>query len=252
MELPPLQGELHFPLIEVPCRKSFAVAPISCFIPPSMSSLAATEPSERLSDALERLLREANGQPMRIRDMVEALQGRGLQMVIILLCLPFLAPVTIPGISIPFGFAIMLSGFRIAFGHRPWLPGFILNRSLSYPSLERMVNYGCQVHRKIERIVRPRMSAVLEAPGMTMVTGFTIALAGFLLSLPIPPPFPLTNTIPGFAIIFLSLGSMERDGRTILWGYALTALATAYVAAIAVVGQAGAVQLWKFLSGLFQ
>ena len=56
----------------------------------------------------------------------------------------------------------------------------------------------------------------------------------------------------GFAIIFLSLGSMERDGRTILWGYALTALATIYVAAIAVVGKAGAVHLWKFLSGLFQ
>jgi hypothetical protein len=239
MESRPLQGEPHFPLIEVPCRKSFAVAPISCFIPPFMSSLAATEPSERLSDALERLLHEANGQPMRIREMVEALQGRGLQMVIILLCLPF-------------GFAIMLSGVRIAFGHRPWLPGFILNRSLSYPSLERMVTYGCRVHRKIERVVRPRMSAVLDAPGMTMVTGLTIALAGFLLSLPIPPPFPLTNTIPGFAIIFLSLGSMERDGRTVLWGYALTALATIYVAAIAVVGKAGAVHLWKFLSGLFQ
>lgn len=216
-----------------------------------MSSLAAAEPAERLSDALESLLHEANGRPMRIREMVEALQGRGLQMVIILLCLPFLTPVTIPGISIPFGFAIMLSGVRIAFGHRPWLPGFILNRSISYPTLEKMVTFGCRFHRRIERVVRPRMPMVLDAPGMTMLTGLAIALAGFLLSLPIPPPFPLTNTIPGFAIIFLSLGVMERDGRTILWGYALTALATAYVAAIALIGKAGAVQLWKFLSGLF-
>ena len=63
-----------------------------------------------------------------VREMVSILHGRGLQFVVILLCLPFLAPVSIPGISMPFGLAIALSGLRIAFGHRPWLPEFILNR----------------------------------------------------------------------------------------------------------------------------
>ena len=58
-----------------------------------------------------------------IREMVEILHGRGLQFVVILLCLPFLTPVTIPGISMPFGLAIALCGLRIAFGHKPWLPG---------------------------------------------------------------------------------------------------------------------------------
>ncbi|MGB9277211.1 MAG: exopolysaccharide biosynthesis protein, partial [Terrimicrobiaceae bacterium] len=76
--------------------------------------------SEKISDALRRLLREANGRPLMIREMVEILHGRGLQFVVILLCLPFLAPVTIPGVSIPFGLAIALCGLRIAFGHKPW------------------------------------------------------------------------------------------------------------------------------------
>ena len=88
-----------------------------------VGSAAATE---RISDALRRLLREANGQAMTIREMVNILHGRGLQFIVILLCLPFLAPVSIPGISMPFGLAIALSGLRIAFGHRPWLPKFIL------------------------------------------------------------------------------------------------------------------------------
>jgi hypothetical protein len=201
--------------------------------------------TERISDALRRLLREADGRPLTIREMIEILHGRGLQFVVILLCLPFLAPVTVPGISIPFGLAIALCGLRIAFGHKPWLPAFILNRTISYSVLERMVHFGCAIYEKVEKVVRPRLGFLLAGPGMGMMIGSAIALSGVFLSLPIPPPFPLTNTIPGFAIICLSLGLMERDGGLILCGYLLTSIAAIYVALIALLGKAGVDQLWK-------
>jgi hypothetical protein len=202
------------------------------------------ETTERISDALRRLLREAAGRPLMIREMVEILHGRGLQFVVILLCLPFLAPVTVPGISIPFGLAIALCGLRIAFGHRPWLPAFILNRRISYSVLERMVHFGCVIYEKIEKVVRPRLGFLLAGPGMGMMIGLAIAISGLFLSLPIPPPFPLTNTIPGFAIIFLSLGLMERDGGLILCGYALTSIAAIYVTVIGFLGKAGVDHIW--------
>ena len=154
------------------------------------------ESTERISDALRRLLREAAGRPLMIREMVEILHGRGLQFVVILLCLPFLAPVTVPGISIPFGLAIALCGLRIAFGHRPWLPAFILNRRISYSVLERMVHFGCVIYEKIEKVVRPRLGFLLAGPGMGMMIGLAIAISGLFLSLPIPPPFPLTKSPP--------------------------------------------------------
>jgi hypothetical protein len=78
---------------------------------------------------------------------------------------------------------------------------------------------------------------------MDMMIGLAIALSGVFLSLPIPPPFPLTNTIPGFAIICLSLGLMERDGGLILCGYALTIIAAIYVGLIGFLGKAGVDQL---------
>lgn len=202
------------------------------------------ETTERISDALRRLLREAAGRPLMIREMVEILHGRGLQFAVILLCLPFLAPVTVPGISIPFGLAIALCGLRIAFGHRPWLPAFILNRRISYSVLERMVHFGCVIYEKIEKVVRPRLGFLLAGPGMGMMIGLAIAISGLFLSLPIPPPFPLTNTIPGFAIIFLSLGLMERDGGLILCGYALTSIAAIYVTVIGFLGKAGVDHIW--------
>jgi len=210
---------------------------------PDLTGPAAA--TERISDALRRLLREANGQAMTVREMVGILHGRGLQFVVIVLCLPFLAPVTIPGISIPFGLAIALSGLRIAFGHRPWLPEFILNHRISFPVLEKMVHFGCAIYEKVEKVIRARLCILLDGPGMGMMIGLAIALAGIFLSLPIPPPFPLTNTIPGFAIICLSLGLMERDGGLILCGYVLTVIAAIYVGMIGFLGKAGVDQLWQ-------
>ena len=207
--------------------------------------IGSADATERISDALRRLLREANGRAMTIREMVNILHGRGLQFVVILLCLPFLAPVSIPGISIPFGLAIALSGLRIAFGHRPWLPKFILNRRISFSVLEKMVHFGCAIYERVEKVIRPRLGILLDAPGMGMMIGSAIAVSGVFLSLPIPPPFPLTNTIPGFAIICLSLGLMERDGGLILCGYGLTVIAAIYVALIAFLGKAGVDQLWQ-------
>ena len=103
-----------------------------------------------------------------IREMVEILPGRGLQFVVILLCLPFLTPVTMPGISMPFGLAIALCGVRIAFGHKPWLPAFILNRRISYTVLEKMVHFGCKIYEKVEKVIRPRLAFFLAGPGMGM------------------------------------------------------------------------------------
>lgn len=206
-------------------------------------------PVERLSAVLKHLQEVADGRSLAVREMIEIMQGRGLQMMVILLCLPFLTPVTIPGISIPFGAAIIICGIRIAFGHKPWLPGFILNRRISYRTLERMVHFGCWFYGKIEKIVKPRLVYLFEGPGMITVVGLCIALAGLLLSLPIPPPFPFTNTIPGFAIILLSLGLMERDGALIIGGYVFTAMASTYVLLIGFLGKAGVTHLWKLLFG---
>ena len=110
--------------------------------------VGTTDATERISDALRRLLNEADGRPLMIREMVEILHGRGLQFVVILLCLPFLTPVTVPGISMPFGLAIALCGVRIAFGHKPWLPAFILNRRISYSVLEEDGAFRLQDLRK--------------------------------------------------------------------------------------------------------
>lgn len=216
-----------------------------------MSSLAVTDDQpSRLSEDLRLVLKAAGRRPMRIGEMVDILHGRGLQVVIILLCLPFLSPVSIPGVSVPFGLAIALCGLRIAFRKKPWLPDVILKRSIPYGALRKIVGAGCWFHGKLEKFTKPRLEILLSGPGMPQLIGAVIAVCGFYLSLPIPPPFLLTNTIPGVAIILLSLGLMERDGALVVGGYVFAVIATVYFACIAFLGQAGVTYLWRWISQL--
>lgn len=202
----------------------------------------------RVSEDLRRLLDLAGGRAMPMGEILQESRGRGLQTIAIILCLPFLSPVSIPFLSVPFGAAIAVCGLRIALRHQPWLPGFVKARSIPFPVLEKMLLFGIAAHVRLEKFLRVRWPVLVVGHPAQMAAGLTISLAAVFLSLPIPPPFPLTNTIPGFAIILISLGMLERDGLAIFIGYVLTAIAAVYIALIATLGGAGAAQVWKWLS----
>lgn len=206
-------------------------------------------PVPRLSEELESLLTLEPGRPLALRRIVEHLHFRGLPALIVLLCVPFLFPVSIPGLSIPFGLAIALCGLRLGIGHGLWMPEFLLRREVSPELLRKLVGGAAAFYRRVEKLVRPRMHFLQRWPGMLNLLGFMIMTGGILLSLPIPPPFPLTNTIPGFAVIFMALGMMERDGVCILVGYGFALLGLVYVGLIAFLGVAGVQHLWAWLTG---
>lgn len=213
------------------------------------SPISAPNPS--IAADLKSLLQASGGRAMRVEEILHHTRGRGLQVIAIVLCLPFLSPVSLPVISIPFGVAIAVCGLRIALRHDPWLPAFAKNRSIPFPVLEKMLNFGIAAHARIARFLRVRWTVLLDSHAATMADGLAISLSAFFLSLPIPPPFPLTNTIPACAIIFLCLGMLERDGVFVFAGYVLTFVAAVYVGLIAFAGTAGAGQVWKWISGAF-
>jgi hypothetical protein len=206
-------------------------------------------PVPRLSEELETLAARAAGQPLALRQVVEHLHFRGLPVLVVLLCVPFLLPVSVPGLSLPFGLGIALCGLRLALGHELWMPDFILRREIPPRALVKMVRGLSSIYRRVEKLVRPRMHFLQRWPGMMRFLGVMIMIGGILLSLPVPPPFPFTNTIPALAVMFMALGLMERDGVCILIGYGFALLGLVYVALIAFLGVAGVQHLWAWLTG---
>lgn len=203
----------------------------------------------RLSEELESILAIAPGEPLSLRVIVEHLHFRGLPVLLVLLCVPFLFPVAIPGLSLPFGLAIALCGFRLGMGHRLWMPDFILRRKVKPDFLRRLVTGAVAFYRRMEKLVRPRMHFLQRWPGMINFMGFMIMIGGILLSLPIPPPFPLTNTIPGLAVAFMALGILERDGVCTLIGYGFILVSLCYFLVIFLLGAKGCQEILNWFHG---
>lgn len=198
----------------------------------------------RLSTDLHELLRATAGRAVTLGELEQILKGRGFALFLLLMSLPFAFPIAIPGLSIPFGIVIMLLGLRITFGMKPSLPGFILRREVSRAMLEKIIGIGLKFATRMEKLVKPRMHFLQRWPGMINLIGLGIASGGFLLSLPLPPLIPFSNTIPAVSVLLLTAGLMERDGLLVLFGHMVNITAWIYFGLMFAVAGSGVAHLW--------
>jgi hypothetical protein len=175
-----------------------------------------------LSNDLETLHSRLKGKSLTIAELKQALKGRGSAILLVLLALPFCF-IAIPGLSTPFGIAICLIGACLVIGREPWLPRFIMGWRLSTARLAQLLSGAIKMARQLEKYVRPRLAFLHTVPGMRQLIGVGIIIAGLALMLPLPIPF--SNSIPAWAIVFLAIGMMEKDGLFVLLGH-LTAIVT--------------------------
>ncbi|MBX7157197.1 MAG: exopolysaccharide biosynthesis protein [Verrucomicrobiae bacterium] len=197
----------------------------------------------RLSRDLKKILEKAEGQPLTVGQLRQILKGRGFALLIILFALPFTVPISIPGLSTPFGLAIAFLGFRMALGKRPWLPQRVQRAYISYATLEKIVSRAIRVATFLEKMVKPRLRW-MRYLGLARIIGIVIAFNGLMLCLPLPVPF--TNTIPALAIILLTLGRVERDGIFTLAGFFVTLLGIGYIIFWVNLGKLGWEELVKY------
>jgi hypothetical protein len=183
-----------------------------------------------LSQTLVELLNENSAQvPLTLNMLLERTQGRGLYILMVVLCLPFVVPLSVPGLSTVMGITIFVLAVRQAVGKPPRLPRALGERPLPDQLKQRVVVSGAKVLCKLEKLVRPRRTHWLSWPAARLANGLLIAVMAFLLALPLPsPPFFFTNSFPSYTIILLALSMMERDGLTIWLGYAAAAGTLAY------------------------
>src|SRR6267378_3410441 len=185
---------------------------------------------EPLSQSLERILSESEATgPLTANQLIERTQGRGMYLVLILLSLPFVAWVSVPGMSTVLGPMIGLLGVRLALGKSARLPAKFGDRALP-PKLRKAVEGpGLKFFRFLEKGVRPRRTTWLGWRVARFVHALLIIIMAGLLALPLPsPPFFGSNALPSYAIILLALSMMEEDGVMIWFAYAAALIAAAY------------------------
>jgi hypothetical protein len=187
-----------------------------------------------LSEDIRQVLTNAPGAlPMTLNELMQRTHGRGIFLVIILLSLPFIAPIGLAGLSNVLGCVIMLLALRLALGLPPRLPRFMGDRPLPTQRLEKIAKGSVKFLQVIEKWVRPRQTQWMTWTSARRGNALLLAFMAFLLALPIPPLILFSNTLPSYAIILLAASMMEEDGVLIWFGYAMSLATVIYLAVVA-------------------
>lgn len=187
--------------------------------------------SASLSETLRGMIGRIGGSSVTLRELMSEAGEHGFLLMCALASLPFLIPVSIPGVSTVFGFAIILISLSISFNRVPWLPKKILDRELDTQKLVPALEKGAALVSRLDRYLKPRMSALVEGRTTNRINGLAIAFGGVLLMFPLGL-IPLSNTLPGIAILLLTTGMIQRDGLIVAAGYAFIAITLVYFAVL--------------------
>lgn len=198
---------------------------------------------EPLSVALKRIVAELGERPVKFAELIKTTSGRGYELLLVLLGLPFLTPIPLPGLSTPFGIVIAFAGLRLAFGKKLWWPKKLLEKELPKGFFIKFLKVTAGICKAIEYVARPRLKFFHNLGFFQRIAGAIIFVSGSLLLLPLP--FPFSNTLPAITIVLLAAGAMEQDGFFFIAGCVAFLLTVAYFAALLI----GGIELFEIIFG---
>lgn len=191
-----------------------------------MTAPAAEELS--ISDRLDRLSEDIEGDATSLGWILSQLHERAFGLFLLVLALPCCIPF-LYGIPQVVSLPLMFVSAQILFGRRvPWLPERLAARTVSAEGLRSLAVRAGPWLRRIEAFGSPRLTALTRAPLDRLV-----GLALVLFSASILVPLPGTNTVPGFAVVIVAMGLLQRDGVLVILG---TLLGTAWIASLVFAG----------------
>ncbi len=203
---------------------------------------------ETMRQALQRAIEAIDGQTVTMRTLIGTIGEHGLLFIAALLTIPFLIPVSIPGVSTVFGLGIFLISIGVTLDRPPWLPDRLQDRPISTEKLKPVLRKGSEYLEKIERVIRPRLTGFTDGRLMQRVNGLGLMLGAALLMIPLGL-VPFSNTLPALAILFLCAGISQRDGLLVLSGHAMNVVTIIYFAALALAAYAAGRGLLSIFGG---
>ena len=181
-----------------------------------------------ISQRLNQLVSAAPGDEVTLDWILDQLHETAFGLFLLVLALPCCIPF-LYGIPQVVALPLMFVSAQILLGRKvPWLPKKLGERKVSCEGLQSLADRAGPWLRRIETVSRPRLGVLTRAP-IDRIVG----LALVLFSASILVPLPGTNTVPGFAVVVVSMGLLQRDGILVLVG---SALGTAWIASLIFAG----------------
>lgn len=164
---------------------------------------------------------------MALGELFEGLQDRSFGWAIMVFSLVTLLPLP-PGSSLITALPVLVVTAQVALGYQHLrLPGRLARQSINREKFRRSVIKMRPATRRLERIVRPRMTR-LYTPRNEQILGIALFFTAFALFLPVP----FSGWFPAFSLFVSGIGLIERDGLITLVGLGLGLLSIALTMAL--------------------
>ncbi|MEM9754491.1 MAG: exopolysaccharide biosynthesis protein [Pseudomonadota bacterium] len=181
-----------------------------------------------ISQRLAQLAEDADGDAVSLNWILEQLHERAFGLFLLVLALPCCIPF-LYGVPQVVALPLMFISAQILIGRpSPWLPKRLGAREVSTESLRSLSRRAGPWLRRIEAVSHPRLVG-LTRPPLDQVVGAALVL----FSASILVPLPGTNTVPGFAVVLVAMGLLQRDGILVCVG---GVLGTAWIASLVIAG----------------
>lgn len=187
----------------------------------------------RTSDTLPALALAGVGPQISVRSIISTLGERGFALLVVGLGLPNCLPMP-PPIPLICGLLLIFVALQMVLGWTsPWLPRFILDKTVSRTTLANFIARALPWVQKLEHFAKPRLGILDHHIAFRLIGS---ALMVFSVALVFAAPF--IGQVPlGVAVVLIGLGLVERDGVLVLAGVAAglvgSVLSLGFVIAIA-------------------
>lgn len=184
-----------------------------------------------LGRLIERIRPRDDEERIHVHDLLSRMGERSFAPVILLPALILVSPLSgIPGAPTLGMLLIVTVTVQALFGRQhPWLPGFVMRRTLSARKLARALDWLARPVGFIDRTSRNRWRMLTVAPLDRLAL-----LAILLTALPWPllEPVPMVTTVGATAVSLFAIGLLLRDGIFVVAGFVFLGVLGATGAAI--------------------
>lgn len=171
----------------------------------------------KLTDVLEKIHRDTDGQKLKVSEVVESLENRGYGPLLLAAALFTVLPTGgIPGVPTFTAFIIIFIAVQILVGRKfPWIPKFLSKRSIKKQKFESARKKVEPYTKKFDTLLKPRLQWMVSASALRAVAALCILLA---ITMPFLEVVPFAAILPALAIAIMSLGLTANDGYAVAFG----------------------------------
>jgi hypothetical protein len=152
--------------------------------------------------------------------IIDSIEDDALLIISLVLILPFMQPIPLPGVSSLLGIMIFLQGLALVIWDKPFIPERFHHTQISHDKFKLVIKAAEKFSHLSSKLTSLKHPWIKSKPSR-ILGGIGVMVSAGFLSLPLPIPF--SNFIPALSIFFIIVALLEEDVILLIMGLSISA-----------------------------